>query len=213
MAAQVIAADLGLDLLRIDLSAVISKWVGETAQHLQKILSARSSRRSILFFDEADALYGRRVEEVRNAQDRFANMDVSHLMVALESFDGIVLLATNLRASIDPAFIRRIRHVVDFPRPDAPARREIWSRVVGALFGPKQAAELSADLARVSAIESTGAQIKNAALSALFASRRTGAPPDAQLFGRMLARELAKDGAGLSERELETVLGTSEIRS
>jgi len=207
MAAQVIAAELGLDLLRVDLSAVLSKWVGETAQHLQKILSARSSRRSVLFFDEADALYGKRVEEVKDAQDRFANMDTSHLMVALEAYDGIVLLATNLKASIDPAFIRRIRHVVDFPRPDAPARREIWKHVVRGLFGPERAEHLDADLARVSTLESTGAQIKNAALSALFTTRRQGLEPGAALLGRALARELAKDGAGLSERDLDAVLG------
>lgn len=206
MAAQVIAADLGRDLLRIDLSAVISKWVGETAQHLQQILSARASRQSLLFFDEADALYGKRVENVRDAQDRFANMDVSHLMVALESFDGIVLLATNLKANIDPAFIRRIRHVVDFPRPDVSARLLIWNSTARALFGPEQATLLEGDLKRVATIEASGAQIKNAALSALFSSRRSGRTPDARLLGNALARELAKDGAGLSERDLDDLL-------
>ncbi len=206
MAAQVIATELGLDLLRIDLSAVISKWVGETAQHLQRILSARSSRRSLLFFDEADALYGKRVENVRDAQDRFANMDVSHLMVALENYDGIVLLATNLKANIDPAFIRRIRHIVDFPRPDAVARLLIWNNAVGALFGAEQTDLLADDLKRVATIQATGPQIKNAALSALFVSRRAGSGPDARLLGRILARELAKDGAGLSERDLDEVL-------
>ena len=202
MAAQVIAGELGLDLLRIDLSAVLSKWVGETAQHLQKVLSARVSRRSVLFFDEADALYGKRVEEVRDAQDRYANMDVSHLMVALENFDGIVLLATNLKANIDPAFIRRIRHLIDFVKPDASARAEIWWRALAALFGLDTVTALAPDLPRLVQVEASGAQIKNAALSAVFAARRARRAPDLGLLARMLARELAKDGCGLSTREL-----------
>jgi SpoVK/Ycf46/Vps4 family AAA+-type ATPase len=206
MAAQVIAAALGLDLLRVDLSAVISKWVGETAQHLQRILTARSSRRAVLFFDEADALYGKRVEDVKDAQDRFANMDISHLMVALEDYDGIVFLSTNLKANIDPAFIRRIRHLVDFPRPNAQARKEIWSRAIKALFGSSVATRMAEDLDNVAALDATGAQIKNAALSAAFTVRRQGAGPDAALLGRMLAMELAKDGTGISERELQSML-------
>ncbi|KAF0813711.1 ATP-dependent zinc metalloprotease FtsH [Andreprevotia sp. IGB-42] len=207
MAAQVIAAELGLDLLRIDLSAVLSKWVGETAQNLQKILSAKVSRHSVLFFDEADALYGKRVEEVRDAQDRFANMDISHLMVALESFDGVVLMATNLKANIDPAFIRRIRHVVEFSRPDEAARLAIWQRTLTALFGAGQVKTLKAALQRLAAVESTGAQIKSAALSALFAARRAGASPTLALLADALARELAKDGNGLSARELIALVG------
>jgi hypothetical protein len=213
MAGQVIASELGLDLLRVDLSAVVSKWVGETAQNLQKILSARTSRRAVLFFDEADALYGKRVEDVRDAQDRHANMDISHLMVALESYDGIVLLATNLRANIDPAFVRRIRHLVEFPRPDDEARRQIWLRVVTALFGAAEVQRLGDELRRVAAIEATGAQIKNAALSALFSARRSQEPASARLFGDMLARELTKDGGGLSSRELDALLEAPVLRA
>lgn len=205
MAAQVIAAEIGLDLWRVDVSAVLSKWVGETAQHLQKILSSRTAKRAVLFFDEADALYGKRVEEVRDAQDRYANMDISHLMVALENYDGIILMATNLRANIDAAFLRRIRHFVEFPRPDPAARRAIWQRVAAGLFGAD--ALCADDLDRLARLDATGAQIKNAALSAAFVARRTGAPPDTPLFGRMLARELAKDGAGLSQRDLDAMLG------
>jgi SpoVK/Ycf46/Vps4 family AAA+-type ATPase len=206
MAAQVIAAELGLDLLRVDLSAVVSKWVGETAQHLQKILSARSSRRVVLFFDEADALYGRRTEEVRDAQDRFANMDISHLMVALEGYDGIVLLATNLKANIDPAFIRRIRHSVEFPKPDALARRQIWERAITGLFGQDHAFRLASDLSKVATLESTGAQIKNATLNAVFATRHLQVEPDLSILANLLSRELSKDGIGLSSQELTSLL-------
>jgi hypothetical protein len=209
IAAQVIAADLGLDLFAVDLSAVISKWVGETAQHIQQLLSSQTARRSVLFFDEADALFARRVEEVRDAQDRFVNMDTSHLMTALESYPGIVFLASNLKGSVDTAFLRRIRHVVDFPKPDLPAREQIWRKAVGALFTAEQAAALEVDLPRIARAEATGSLIKNAALSALFAARHAQSPPTVKLLGEMLARELAKEGAGLSSRDLDTLLAAA----
>lgn len=207
MAAQVIASELGLDLMAVDLSAVVSKWVGETAQHLQELLSSRAAQRSILFFDEADALYAKRVEEMRDAHDRFANIDSSHLMTAIESYPGIVILATNLRANIDTAFIRRIRHLVDFPRPDAAAREAIWAKAVAALFPKAQARALQPALSRVARIEASGALIKNAALSALFATRRTGAAPTPRLLADMLARELGKEGAALSARDIDAAIG------
>jgi adenylate kinase family enzyme len=207
MAAQVIANDLGLDLLAVDLSAVVSKWVGETAQHLQQLLGSQTARRAVLFFDEADALYAKRVEEVRDAQDRFANLDSSHLMTALESYPGIVLLATNLRGNIDSAFLRRIRHVVEFAKPDAPARERIWRQVVQVLFPAQEAQRLDPELARLAQVEATGAVIKHAALSALFAVRYERREADLRVLGAMLARELAKEGAGLSPRELDALTG------
>jgi len=134
-------------------------------------------------------------------------------MVALESYDGIVLLATNLKANIDPAFIRRIRHLVDFPRPDIHARHEIWKRTLQALFGDPVALRLERDLERISVLETTGAQIKNAALAVAFASRKHRGEPDLDLLGRMVARELAKDGGGLSDRDLRAVLDAAERQS
>lgn len=209
MAAQVIAQDLGLDLLAVDLSAVVSKWVGETAQHLQALLGSRAAQRAVLFFDEADALYAKRVEELRDAQDRYANLDTSHLMTALENYPGIVLLATNLKANIDAAFLRRIRHVVEFPKPDRDARQRIWRQVLSALFGGAAVCGLGAEIQRLATIEATGAVIKSAALSALFKSREEGRPVGLRLLGDMLARELAKSGAGLSPRELDQALEAS----
>ncbi len=207
-AAHVIANDLGLDLLSVDLSAVVSKWVGETAQHLQQLLSSRAAQRAVLFFDEADALYAKRVDDVRDAQDRFANLDTSHLMTALENHPGIVLLASNLKANIDAAFLRRIRHVVDFQKPDASARLRIWQQVLAGLFGPELPSTLSTSaLQRLATIEATGAVIKNAALSALFRARQAGEAPHLALLGDMLARELAKEGAGLSARDLHAAIG------
>ncbi|MFO1302108.1 MAG: ATP-binding protein [Burkholderiales bacterium] len=202
MAAQVIAGELGLDIFRIDLSAILSKWVGETAQNLQRTLSRASERNCVLFFDEADALYGKRVEDVKDAQDRFANMDVSHLMMAIESFDGLVLLATNLKANIDAAFLRRVRYCLEFPRPDAAARAEIWRRLVDAIWGKAAMRALACDLPRIAAIDATGAQLKNACLSAAFVARRRGEPIRARVLVEALDRELAKDGQGLSPREL-----------
>ncbi|MFN7883148.1 MAG: ATP-binding protein [bacterium] len=209
MAAQVIASELNLDLLRIDLSSVVSKWVGETAQNIQRILSSKTARRAILFFDEADALYGKRVEETKDAQDRFANMDISHLMVALESYEGIVLLATNLKQNIDPSFIRRIRYVVDFSKPNLSARLDIWRKTLTSLLRnfPES---LEQDLPKIAAIESTGAQIKNAALSACFSAQRAKTIVDINFLGHWLSKELAKEGAGLSAREIAQFLGSSE---
>jgi AAA+ superfamily predicted ATPase len=207
MAAQVIAAELGLDLLRVDLSAVVSKWVGETAENLQKILSSEMSKRAVLFFDEADALYSKRVDEVKTAQDKYSNMDSGHLMVALENYDGIVLMATNLRANIDPAFIRRIRHTVEFEKPTETARSQIWIQAIRGLFGEQEALGLQTAVDNLARLEATGAQIKNACLSAYFASRNTDVSLDKYLLGSMLTRELAKDGKGLSERELSSVVG------
>jgi hypothetical protein len=212
MAAQVIAADIGLDLLAVDISAIVSKWVGETAQHLQALLSSRTARRAVLFFDEADALYAKRIDDVRDAHDRYANLDTGHLMTALENHPGIVLLATNLKANIDSAFLRRIRHVVDFPKPSMAARARIWRLVIEGLFGPGEASRLEADLGALARIEATGAVIKNAALSALFAARARRVPADAKLLATLLARELAKEGAGLSAREIEALADAGSAR-
>src|SRR5262249_30896357 len=122
MSAQVIAGALGLALCRVNLATVVSKWVGELAQNLERIFTFARHRNLMLLFDEADALYGKRVNDVQDAQDRFANMDVSHLMTAVEAFDGVVILTTNLKSNIDPAFLRRIRYSVEFSKPDAAQR-------------------------------------------------------------------------------------------
>ncbi len=118
MAAQVVAASLGVDLLRIDLSHVISKYIGETEKNLRKLFDAAERGGAILFFDEADALFGKR-NVIKDAHDRFASIDTGHLRQAIENYRGVVLLACNKKGNIDPAFIRRIRYVLGFPRPGA----------------------------------------------------------------------------------------------
>jgi SpoVK/Ycf46/Vps4 family AAA+-type ATPase len=201
MAAQVIAASLGIDLFRIDLSAVVSKYVGETSQNLQRILSRAEHMDVVLLFDEADALFGKRTE-IKDAHDRFANTDTNFLLQALESYGGISILATNKKTNMDQAFIRRIRYVVEFPKPDAEQRRRIWYNVVRELAGSDTLDDLAGDLALLAeAVEVTGAQIKYAVLAAVFVARREAQLLDLTHLLRGLDRELVKEGRMLSDRE------------
>jgi dephospho-CoA kinase len=201
MAAQVIAAQLGLDLFRIDLSTVVSKYVGETSHNLQRILTRAADMDVVLFFDEADALFSRRTE-VKDAHDRFANTDTNHLLQALENYCGIAILATNRKGNIDPAFIRRLRYVLEFARPDAAQRRQLWTRLIGALAGEDAVTRLRPLVERLAAeLELTGAQIKYTVLTGVFAARRDGSALQTDHLRRGLDREMAKEGRALSERE------------
>ena len=127
MAAEVLANELQLDLYRIDLASVVSKYIGETEKNLRRVFDAAEDSGAILFFDEADALFGKR-SEVKDSHDRYANIEVSYLLQRMEAYRGLAVLATNLKNSVDTAFLRRIRFVVNFPFPDAPQRAEIWRR-------------------------------------------------------------------------------------
>ena len=126
LAAEVLAGDLGLDLYVVDLSTVVDKYVGETEKNLERIFSEAEGVNGVLFFDEADALFGKR-SEVSDARDRYANTEIAYLLQRIEHFDGVAVLATNLRANIDEAFLRRLAAVVDFPEPDAALRRRLWA--------------------------------------------------------------------------------------
>ncbi|MEP6714018.1 MAG: AAA family ATPase, partial [Terriglobia bacterium] len=173
MAAQVIAASLGYDLFRIDLSSVVSKYVGETSQNIDRVLRRAADMDAVLFFDEADAMFARRTTEIREALDKFANTDAAHLLQAIESYPGVALLATNQKTSVDQAFLRRIRYMIEFPKPEAAQRLQIWSRVLGELAGQDEAERLHDDLTALARdLETTGAQIKNAVVGAVFISRR-----------------------------------------
>ena len=127
MAAEVIAGRLQLDLYKIDLSSVVSKYIGETEQNLSKIFAEAKQTDAILFFDEADALFGKRTE-VADAHDRYANIETSYLLQKMEEYDGIVVMASNFRDNMDDAFTRRIRFIIDFPFPDAESRELIWRK-------------------------------------------------------------------------------------
>jgi len=208
MSAQVIAAELGLDLFRIDLAAVVSKYVGETSKNLERILSRAQHMDVVLLFDEADALLGKRTE-IKDAHDRFANTDTNYLLQALEDYQGIAILSTNRKNNIDEAFIRRIRYVVEFPRPDTTQRLILWLRLIGELTG-EAIATTKADNDRIllqdikamaNTIELTGAQIKYAVLAAMFAARRESEKLSMKHLLRGIDRELMKEGRVLTERE------------
>lgn len=130
MSAEVVAADLGLDLYVVDLSTVVDKYVGETEKNLERIFTEAAGINGILLFDEADAIFGKR-SEVKDAHDRYANMESAYLLQRMESFDGIAILTTNLRANLDEAFTRRLDVIVDFPVPDPVGRRALWDRCLG----------------------------------------------------------------------------------
>jgi hypothetical protein len=206
MAAQVIAAQLELDLFRINLATVISKYIGETAKNLDRIFSRAARMNAVLLFDEADALFSKRTE-VKDSHDRYANTDTNYLLQLLEDYQGIALLASNKKSNIDPAFIRRIRYVLDFQRPDAAQRRTIWRRVLGELLGPEALRPLEPAIAIVAdAIDISGAQIKNAVLAALFLARRARRPLGIEHLLGGIDRELGKEGRAIGDRDKARLL-------
>jgi hypothetical protein len=162
MAAEVIANELGLALHRIDLSSVVSKWVGETEKNLQQLFNAADDSNGILFFDEADALFGKRTQ-VQHSQDRFANIEINFLLQRLESYRGLAILATNLKDALDPAFLRRLRFIVEFPFPGADERRGIWQRAF-----PAQTPTEGLDFDRLAKFNITGGSVHNIVLGAAF---------------------------------------------
>lgn len=213
MAAQVIAASLKHDLFRIDLSSVVSKYVGETSQNLERILSRAADMDAVLLFDEADAMFSKRVNEVRDAQDKFANTDAAYLLQAIEAFPGIAILTTNQKHNIDPAFIRRLRFVIDFEKPNVAQRLEIWTRVIGGLAGSERAEAMLSDLKVLAEnIELTGAQIKFAVLGAMFIARRAGQSLEMAHVLRGLERELAKEGRALGSRDRQRMLRQEDAK-
>ncbi|MEJ2009119.1 MAG: ATP-binding protein [Acidobacteriota bacterium] len=162
MAGEVLANDLRLDLYKIDLSQVVSKYIGETEKNLRRVFDAAEEGAAILLFDEADALFGKR-SEVKDSHDRYANIEVSYLLQRMEAYRGLAILTTNRREALDSAFLRRIRFVVDFPFPDAGQRAEIWRHI----FPPQTPTEgLSID--RLARLNATGGHIRNIALGAAF---------------------------------------------
>jgi replication-associated recombination protein RarA len=206
MAAQVIAAQLSLDLFRIDLSSVVSKYVGETSQNLERILSRAEHMDIVLLFDEADALFGKRTE-VKDAHDRFANTDTNYLLQAIENYQGIAILASNKKENIDNAFIRRLRYVLEFPKPDARQREQIWLKILDKLLTDKNRPVLNGQVKNLAGnVELTGAQIKFSVLSALFAAKRDKKLLEMKHLVRGMERELMKEGRALSNREREKLM-------
>lgn len=203
LAAEVIAASLARRLYRVDLGMLVSKYIGETEKNLNALFDAADGRELVLLFDEADSLFGKRAD-VREARDRYANMEVSHLLTRIERHRGPCILTTNLRQHLDPAFARRFQVVVDFPRPDAPARVALWRRG----FPPRAplAAEIEAG-ALGEALELTGAQIRNAALHAAFLAAAEDSPIRLAHVASAVMSELAKDGREVPRSSLGMLAG------
>jgi hypothetical protein len=170
MAAEVIANELRLSLYRIDLSAVVSKYIGETEKNLRRLFDAAEDGGAILFFDEADALFGKR-SEVKDSHDRYANIEINYLLQRIESYRGLAILATNLRSALDTAFLRRLRFIVDFPLQGRAERKEIWKRVF-----PRATPTAGLDFDRLARLNLKGGDINNVAINAAFLAARAGTP-------------------------------------
>jgi predicted nucleic acid-binding protein len=175
LAAHVVATELGMDIIRVDLSAIVDKYIGETQKNLERVFRQAESLNVVLFFDEADALFGRR-SDVKDAHDRYANQEVAYLLQRMEQFDGITILATNLRGNLDPAFSRRLSFILHFPDPDIPTRKRLWEAHAARLgdqdpADPIDAAHLAA------AVELTGGDIRNIVVAAGYDAAIEGVLP------------------------------------
>jgi hypothetical protein len=196
MAAEVLANELRLDLYRIDLSAVVSKYIGETEKNLRRVFDAAEQGAAILFFDEADALFGKR-SEVRDSHDRYANIEVSYLLQRMEAYRGLAILATNLKSGLDTAFLRRIRFVVQFPFPDASQRAEIWRHIF-----PADTPVVDLDTEQLARLNVAGGSIRNIAVNAAFLAAEAGEPVRMAHLLRAARGEYAKLEKPLTAAEL-----------
>ncbi|KUN67113.1 AAA family ATPase [Streptomyces canus] len=197
LAAEVMAKELGLDLFVIDLSQVVSKYIGETEKNLRRVFDAAERGGALLLFDEADALFGKR-SEVKDSHDRYANLEVSYLLMRMEAYRGLAVLTTNMKNALDTAFLRRIRFVVDFPFPAEDERAEIWRRVL-----PPQAPVKDVDPSLLAQLTVAGGSIRNIALSGAFLAAEEG---DRLQMRHMLA------AARTEYLKLERSLTPTEVR-
>jgi len=197
MAAEIVASDLGLELFKVDLSTMVSKYIGETEKNLDKVFSAAREANAILFFDEADALFGKR-SEVKDAHDRYANIEVGYLLQKMEEYEGVVILATNLRKNLDDAFIRRLHMAVEFPFPEPIDRLRIWRKV----FPPSVPLDESVDLDFLAQqFKLAGGNIRNIALLSAYLAAEDGTALGMSQLVRAIKREYQKLGKLLTEGE------------
>ncbi|MBO3734436.1 ATP-binding protein [Glycomyces niveus] len=197
MSAEVIAADLGMDLYTVNLATVVDKYIGETEKNLEKIFTEAAGVNGVLLFDEADAIFGKR-SEVRDAHDRYANVESAYLLQRMESFEGLAILATNLRANLDEAFTRRLDVVVDFPVPDPEQRLLLWDRCLGRAM--PRAADLDLEFL-ADAFELAGGHIRSAAVTAGYLTAEAGGRATMATVVAAVAREYRKLGRLCLERE------------
>ncbi|MGZ4252685.1 MAG: ATP-binding protein [Solirubrobacteraceae bacterium] len=199
MAAQVLAAELGLDLFRVDLATVVSKYIGETEKNLERIFTAADGSNAILFFDEADALFGKR-SEVSDSHDRYANIEVAYLLQRMELYPGAAILATNFKRNIDDAFVRRLDFVVDFPFPEADDRKKIWRLVL------PQDAPVADDIDLdflATQFKLSGGAIRNCSLAAAFRAADENGEISMGHLVRAVAQEYGKQGRLTLEADFE----------
>ncbi|MFZ4161060.1 ATP-binding protein [Streptomyces griseoincarnatus] len=197
MSAEVVAADLGMDLYVVDLSTVVDKYIGETEKNLERIFTEASAVNAVLLFDEADAIFGKR-SEVKDAHDRHANIESAYLLQRMESFDGIAVLTTNLRANLDEAFTRRLDVVADFPVPDAGHRLALWDRCLGNLLPRADDLDLAFCAER---FELAGGSIRACAVTAAYLAAESGAPLTMRQVVTAVAQEYRKLGRLVLESE------------
>jgi hypothetical protein len=208
MAAEIIGRDLGLDLYTIDLSGIVSKWIGETEKNLDRIFQAAEQGNAVLCFHEADAIFGKR-SEVSDAHDRYANIEISYLLQKMETYHGLAVLTTNLPENIDEAFVRRLSFIVHFPFPEAAERRTIWERV----WPPETPVADDVDYdALAHAFRLSGGNIKNAALAAAYLAAADESSVRIEHVLHAVRREFGKLGVALSEEELQVAsVGDGEV--
>jgi len=196
MAGEVLAKELNLDLYRVDLSQVVSKYIGETEKNLSRVFHAAEKGGGILLFDEADALFGKR-SDVKDSHDRYANVEVSYLLQRMEAYRGLAILTTNMKGAIDPAFMRRIRFVVHFPFPEAAQRTEIWRRAF-----PDATPTRALDYAQLARLAVAGGNIRNMALKAAFLAADDGQPVGMAHLLQAARSECAKIERPLTDAEV-----------
>ncbi len=196
LAAEVLANTLQLDLYRIDLSQVVSKYIGETEKNLRRVFDAAEEGGAVLLFDEADALFGKR-SEVKDSHDRYANIEVSYLLQRMEAYRGLAILTTNMKNALDTAFLRRIRFIVNFPFPDTAQRAEIWGRIF-----PTATPTVGLDLARLARLNVAGGNIRNIALNGAFLAAEAGEPVRMAHLLRAAQLEYTKLEKSLTESEI-----------
>jgi hypothetical protein len=207
MAASVIAGELGLELYRIDLSSVVSKYIGDTEKNLERVFKAARRSNAILLFDEADALFGKR-SEVKDAHDRYANLEVAYLLQRMEEHDGPVILATNLARNMDQAFARRLHFAIEFPRPDPTSREQLWRQILG----PPLPCAADLDLSFLAhTFELTGGEIRKTALDAAFTAAADGSIVTMERLIDASARELQRQGKLISGQERSAFLAAGAV--
>jgi SpoVK/Ycf46/Vps4 family AAA+-type ATPase len=196
MGAEILANDLRLDLYRIDLSQVVSKYIGETEKNLRRVFDAAEASSAVLLFDEADALFGKR-SQVKDSHDRYANIEISYLLQRMEAYRGLAILTTNMQEAIDPAFLRRIRFIIHFPIPDQTQRLEIWKRIF-----PSDTPTEALDFNKLARLNMVGGNIRNIAMNAAFLAAHDKTPVQMKHLLSATRAEFAK---------LEKPLPTTEI--